>query len=236
MHPHAQRQLATLLRDIASAADHQVLACSHSTHFVNLDYYRSIAVVSKENTSDGTRIRQCVIDLFEGDDDKKNRFHMAHWVNPDRGEMFFARRVILVEGETERVALPFVAEKIGYGDASVSVVDCGSKFNLPLYMKILNAFQIQYLVVHDEDPVPDSTPQEWSADKLQSKRRTFEFNNVIASTAEPDFGNVFMVERDFESMVGISKGQGDRKGKAVAALDIWQTYRQRTCQSRSKSW
>ena len=85
---------------------------------------------------------------------------MAHWVNPDRGELFFARRVVFVEGETEKVILPFLAEKLNLSNRDVSIIDCGSKYNLRLYATIADAFTIPYLVIHDEGPPAGSdTPQ-----------------------------------------------------------------------------
>lgn len=145
LHPHAQRRLATAIAEIATVAGHQAFLCSHSTHFVDLDRYRSVAIASKENPQDGTRVRQCMKDLFEGADAKnrKDRFHMASWINPDRGEIFFAKKVVLVEGETEATVLPYLANKLGCLDSDVSVIDCGSKHNLPLYVTLLNAFPEQ---------------------------------------------------------------------------------------------
>ena len=113
LHPHAQRRLSRSLREIANSPEHQVFVCTHSTHFVDLTYYKEIAIITKEKSEIGSQVRQCTAELFEGEDvgDKKRIFHMAYWVNPDRGELFFARRVIFVEGETEKVAIPFLAEK-----------------------------------------------------------------------------------------------------------------------------
>src|SRR5262249_10650253 len=146
LHPHAQRQLAQALAEIAAASDHQVFVCSHSTHFVDLDRYQNIVLVAK--TENSTSVRQCTTELFEGEDaqDKRNRFHMAAWINPDRGEIFFAKKVVLVEGETERTILPYLADKLSCWDPAISVIDCGSKHNLPLYIRILNAFSIPYTV------------------------------------------------------------------------------------------
>ena len=221
LHPHAQRTLARSLREVASTPEHQVIVCTHSTHFLNLNDYRSVVVVSKDSAKSGTVIRQCVSELFGGDDlkAKKDRFHMAAWVNPDRAELFFARKVILVEGETEYASFPFVADKIGCLDNGVSVIDCGSKFNLPLYMTILNGFGLKYLVVHDEDPVPDPVPPEWGEDKAKAKRATFEMNSKIASLLDPELGRIAVFSPDFEGMSGVSRSQADKKGKAIAALE-----------------
>lgn len=133
LHPHAQRRLSASLREIAETPEHQVFLCTHSTHFVDLTHYKEVAIISKEAAASGSRVRQCTVELFgrEGVEDRKKRFHMAEWINPDRGEMFFARRVIFVEGETEKVLIPYVAQKLGRFDPDISVIDCGAKHNLP---------------------------------------------------------------------------------------------------------
>lgn len=221
LHPHAQRQLARDLREIASTPGNQVFICSHSTHFVNLDFYKSIVIVRKDDVKKGTTIKHCTQDLFEGDDadDKKHRFHMAAWVNPDRGELFFARKVVLVEGETEHAIFPFLAAKLDCFDPSVTIIDCGSKHNLLLYIRILNAYQIPYAVVHDEDPLPDPIPPDWNDHKRREKRRTFELNASIAAEVNTDLGSIFVLSPDFESASGVSKRQGVKMGKAIAALE-----------------
>lgn len=221
LHPHAQRQLYAALVDLARAADHQVFICTHSTHFVDLERYRNIAVITKRTPQVGTTACQCSVDLFEGEDarERRHRFHMASWVNPDRGEIFFARKVILVEGETEQATIPFLATKLGCFDAGISVIDCGGKQNLPLYIKVLNAFSIPYCVVHDEDPVPDPIPTEWSAEKTASKRATFEVNQTIRDATLAGLGHVEVMAPHFEGICGISSAQAERKGKAIAALD-----------------
>lgn len=221
LHPHAQRQLDRALREIAHTPEHQVFIATHSTHFVNLDDYKSIAIVTRDSAKAGTRIRQSANDLFEGQDaaEKKDRFHMAVWINPDRGELFFARKVVLVEGETERVTLPFLAARLGCHEASVSVIDCGSKYNIPLYLKILNAFKMNYTVVHDEDPIPEPPPQEWTPDKLHEKQRTFALNQEIQQLVDPSIGSVEMCVPDYEHVSAVPRRQGERKGKPLAALE-----------------
>ena len=225
LHPHAQRKLAMTLREISKMQDHQVLICTHSTHFVDLKYYKEIAIITKDSPQEGTRVRQCIKELFEGDDiaERKKRFHMAQWINPDRGEMFFAKKVIFVEGETEKVVFPFLAHKIGVFDPDISIIDCGAKHNLPLYIAIAKAFKIPYFVIHDEDPLPDPIPSEWNKDKKEAKKRTFELNEEINNLVEEPLGQVEVLSPDFESISGVSKSQGAKKGKALAALDHFES-------------
>jgi CRISPR-associated exonuclease Cas4 len=144
---------------------------------------------------------------------------MGHWLNPDRGEMFFAKRAVFVEGETERVALPYLADRLGCIDREVSVIDCGSKHNLPLYIAIANAFEVPYTVVHDEDPVPETRPEDAKPEFMEEKRRTFELNETIKQEIRPDLGRVFVLSPDFEGTAGVSRTQGRKVGKALAALE-----------------
>ena len=221
LHPHAQRRLFASLAAISASPEHQVFLSTHSTHFVNLDRYRSVAVVTKPSASEGTQVRQCSRELFEGGDaeERKRRFHMASWINPDRGELFFARKVVLTEGETEKALLPFLADKLGCFDPDITVIDCGGKHNLPLYIEILNAFSVPYCVVHDEDPLPDPIPADWNEDKRKARRATFEMNDKIKSVVDTGLGSVEMLSPDFETVSGVSRSQAEKKGKALAALD-----------------
>jgi len=203
LHPHAQRRLASSLREIAQSPEHQVFVCTHSTQFVDLEHYKEVAIITKKLPERGSCVRQCTKELFEGDDihERKKRFHMAQWINPDRGEMFFAQRVVFVEGETEKVTLPYLAKKLEVFNPDISVIDCGSKHNLPLYIAIAKAFEIPYIVIHDEDCSSD------------------ELNRKIANLVEEPLGQVEILSPDFEDVAGISDKRGRKKGKSLAALD-----------------
>jgi putative ATP-dependent endonuclease of OLD family len=225
LHPHAQRRLSSAIQQISQVSHHQIFICTHSTQFVDLDQYRNLVIVSKSTPQEGTKVRQCLAGLFDEDRaaDRKSRFHMAHWINPDRGEMFFAKRVIFVEGETEKTMLPYLAEKLDCLDQEISIIDCGSKHNLPLYILIANAFKIPYYVIHDEDPLPDQIPESWNEDKIREKRKTYELNEEIIQLIDESLGKAEILQPDFEGVSGISHSQAERKGKALAALDYFET-------------
>lgn len=74
LHPQAQRALATSLRQLSNSDNHQVFLCSHSSHFVDLDYYQDIIIADKVSPRTGTKVRQCMEKLFETDklNDRKN--------------------------------------------------------------------------------------------------------------------------------------------------------------------
>lgn len=220
LHPHAQRQLYEVLKQLSDSPERQVILCTHSPAFVDIEHYQGLGIACKENPKVGTSMKQCSCDLFgAGDADAKKRFQMAGWLNPARGELFFARRVILVEGETEERVLPVLAKRLGCWDPEVSVIDCGSKNNLVSYIGLLNQFRIPYLVVHDEDPVPDPVPDDWKEDRAKQARRTYAENARIASFVDHSLGSVEVLSPCFEEAAGVSKSQGEKVGKAMAAME-----------------
>jgi len=218
LHPQMCRATYESLKQI-SRTD-QILICTHSPHFVDMEDYRSIVVVRKPNLEIGTQV-QCVRrEFFQGE--RKRQFNMVRFFNPDRNELFFARKVILVEGPTEKSTLPLIARYIDCFDHRVSIVDCGSKFNLTLYMEVLNAFRIPYLVIYDEDPVdPEFKPggAKYDPDKFREAKQAFEENQRIEDVADSTIGKVQQIQGRFEKLLGISKAQADKLGKPFAAVE-----------------
>lgn len=71
---------------------------------------------------------------------------------------FFAKRVVLVEGQTEALSLPVYLAAAGL-DCSVegvAVVPVGGKGNLPKWWRIFTAYEIPTYVVFDNDEAEDA--------------------------------------------------------------------------------
>jgi len=218
LHPQMCRATYESLKQI-SATD-QVFLCTHSPNFVDMEDYRHIVMVRKSSLETGTVIQRVQEELFAGE--KKKQFNMVRFFNPDRNELFFARKVVLVEGATEKAILPFLARCIGCFDHKVSIIDCGSKFNLTLFMGVLNAFRIPYQVIHDEDPLdPELKPgrSKHDPDKLREAQHVFEENQRINSTLDPSIGKVRQVSGKFERLLGVSETQAEKLGKPLAACE-----------------
>ena len=47
------------------------------------------------------------------------------WINQDRAELFFAKKVILLEGATEKTVIPYIAKKLGIFKYEYTLIDCG---------------------------------------------------------------------------------------------------------------
>lgn len=201
LHPQAQRELFDSLLEL-SKGENQVFLCTHSSSFINLDRYRSICIVRKNTLEEGTSILQCTEDLFAEASDKE-LFNLTYWINPDRGELFFARKVILTEGPTEKTVIPLLAGKLGLFRHDFTVIDCGSKDSMPSYIQLLNKFRISYVVVYDRDHQAGK-----SADAIASADRA---SGKIQQLVDSEIGRAIILENDIEEELGITTPSNKNK-------------------------
>ena len=220
LHPQISRVTYHALRTLSST--YQILLCTHSAHFVNLEDYRDIVVIRKLNQTEGTSSYKTSRELFEGGFEQKQRFNMIQFFNPDRSEVFFAKKVALVEGATEKALFPLLARRLNVFDYRVSIIDCGGKHNLSLYMKVLNAFKIPTITLYDEDPIPiDIYPDapNYDQEKYRTRKRLFELNTKIEQECDHTFSTTHMFPGELETIAEISKSYGDKVGKPYAAIE-----------------
>jgi predicted ATPase len=144
--PQAQRYLYRLLRRFADGGNQVVYStrspafvdAAHHDEIVRLDLRRGRRTIRRTNPlalSDAERVR------------------LAAEFDHERSEMFFAQAVVLVEGQTERLALPFIFRAQGHDpDAEgIAIVEVGGKSNLPIAARLLHELAIPFVIVFDAD-------------------------------------------------------------------------------------
>jgi len=144
LHPQMQKSLATTLLRLSDT--NQVIVTTHSPYFISIPEFKNVRLVSKkgtETTVDCSKLQlpQTKIDKFRKE------------LDPARNELFFARTTVLVEGATERLAIPEYAKAKGidFDNRGIAVVDVGGKSNLPDYVSICLSFGIETIVLFDRD-------------------------------------------------------------------------------------
>lgn len=144
LHPQTQRALYKMLRQIGKT--NQIIYATHSPHFVSVPEYDEILIVRKERNE--TTVRRS--DLPP---DPKRREKLVKELDPERSELFFATRVLLVEGDTEKLALPEYAKRLDLDldRAGATIVEVGGKRNLLEFAKIASSFDIPTGILYDED-------------------------------------------------------------------------------------
>lgn len=174
-------QLSKLFYDVLAlfAKTDQVIYTTHSPLFVDAYEAEQVAIVSKRDAATGTILRGCDMTAFDGLDERK-LFQGFTKLNPAMNELFFAKRVLLVEGPEDAIAVTATLKALGQINARPeelewSVISCGGKASIPFFQRVLNAFGIPYAVLHDLDIVAGMSANDQATHTKQ--------NEAIASLA-----------------------------------------------------
>jgi energy-coupling factor transporter ATP-binding protein EcfA2 len=153
LHPQMQRSLYKTLREIGQT--NQVIYATHSPHFVTVPDYDEVLLVRKG--AEGTSV--CRSDLPSN---AKRREKLIKELDPERNELFFASRLLVVEGDTEKLALPEYAKRLNLDldREGATIVEVGGKRNLLEFATIAASFQIPVGILYDEDSSDFKTNRE----------------------------------------------------------------------------
>jgi putative ATP-dependent endonuclease of OLD family len=170
LHPHLQR---LVYREFLRPRRHQesggkgaeeyaeartVILTTHSPHIASVSPLRSLVLLRKSKDRTGTEgVSAAGVDLEEAEERDLERY-----LDVTRGELLFAKGVILVEGDAEMFLVPVLArlrsidlDELGISVCSVSGTHFGA------YAKVLgkNGLRVPFAVVTDRDP-NGSTPSQ----------------------------------------------------------------------------
>jgi putative ATP-dependent endonuclease of the OLD family len=175
-HPDRQRHLANVLKRLSEgdasggvAVATQVIYSTHSPHFVSVERFDKIRLLRKETNEAGrpkiTKVSKAdpqvvatkLAELY-GTQPTNFGLDAIAWrlqtiMTPWMNEGFFAKMVVLVEGEEDRSAILEVARQMGYELESlgVSVIPCFGKANLDRPTVVFQSLGIPVYGVWDND-------------------------------------------------------------------------------------
>ena len=145
LNPQTQRYFYRVLR--AFGERNQVIYSTRSPSFVDAVHHGEIIRLDVSNHA--LAIRRAPPELLTDE----QRLRLAAEFDHERAEMFFANSVVLVEGETERQALPVIFRALGEDAEAlgISITEVGGKGNLVLASRLLTELNIPHLLVYDSD-------------------------------------------------------------------------------------
>ncbi len=168
-------QLCKLFYDVMKefSLTDQVIYSTHSPLFIDAFEYDKIAIVNKPSVEIGTKVQTCNLSKFEGLTEKKI-FQGLTKLNPSVNEMFFARKVLLVEGPEDQIAITAVLqdEKMITNrteELDWYVIVAGGKPSTPFFQKVLNSFNIPYAVLYDHDITPEMNDNDRETNEKQNE-------------------------------------------------------------------
>lgn len=128
-----------------------VLVTTHSPHIVSVSPLKSLAMLREES---GSTVGYSLSNI---DLDQQQIRDLENYLNVTRGEILFARSVILVEGDAEVFMLPRLAAKQDLDFDKHGIVVCSvSGIDFIPYARLLRALNIHYAVLTDYDKIKAS--------------------------------------------------------------------------------
>lgn len=156
LHPHVQRLVYRYF--LGGGPDGQedaspltTILTTHSPHIASVTPIRSIVLLRHDAADDTTTaVSTATAPLTERDEADLQRY-----IDVSRGEIFFARGVILVEGDAERFLIPAFAEVLGIPLDMLGITVCSvGGTNFTPYVKLLGpqGLKIPHVILTDRDP------------------------------------------------------------------------------------
>lgn len=238
-HPNRQRHFGSVLRKLANGDlpgivnDIQIVCATHSPLFVDISYFEEIRIIRKtsmENFPMASRVSQAQRDQIISEmkklnpsyTDKKLQVAMESTISTLVNEGFFADVVVIVEGESDQIAIFEVAKikNINLEAKDVSVIHVDSKSSMIVPSLVFSSLGIPTYLVWDMDAnIEDETNKkdnkqlfnfldyELTPDKDLIENRFAVFYNNREFTMEEEVGGDLFnsIKKECKRELGIDK-------------------------------
>ncbi len=207
LHPQARRHLYQIFRDIVKDSNIQIIYTTHSPDFLSTEEFSSMGLVSKDPQR-GTKVKilteQDLVNFsintgvpIEKTNTNNIKKFYATTSDSKLNEGFFAKHLILVEGDTEELCLPLFFERLGlkYYSSGISIIGVEGKNQIPKYWRLFKAFSIKLSIVFDSDlEGNDNLAACFGCDKNDLEVNINKIKKVATKNQ-----NLFVFETDFET-------------------------------------
>jgi hypothetical protein len=153
-HPVRARAFARVLSDLSTQRSIQIAVATHSPYFVRptqFDNLRRLSLNQGSSTVTATTLVNAA--TAAGTEAEKFKLTIERHLPSVFSEGFFADAVVLVEGDTDKVCLEGLADRLSFSFdlAGIAVVHVGGKNELRMAYVILQALGVPTYVVADGD-------------------------------------------------------------------------------------
>jgi len=190
LHPLAQEWLARKIHQMA-ADGLQIVITTHSPHFIDILNLEGLVLVRK-NHENATVVCQLTKEQL-AEHCKKHHSNsqktspetiLPFYANQATQEIlngFFAKKIVLVEGQTEQLALPVYLRKVGMDVTreGIAIVPVMGKGNLTKWWRLFTAYGIPTYVIFDNDSKDDQEKKKRR--DILTTLRVDNANKIIAS-------------------------------------------------------
>lgn len=184
LHPHGCRHFYKILKDL-SLSGVQIIYTTHERCFINVADFESVYLAKKENGATRVHYGRGKISDIE-------IIKLASKFNEELNEVFFAQKVILVEGPDDKIACTMALEQLGaeLDKNNISIIECNGNAGIIPMAEILKKFNVETFALMDEDPGNTNT-----------LTRVFRVKSIIGANRlflqSPDLEGIFQQKDKF---------------------------------------
>jgi putative ATP-dependent endonuclease of OLD family len=144
LHPVLQR---LIYREVLQKSETSVIFTTHSAHLTSVAPIDSIVHLRQDENIESTVTSTASIDIEAGD-----LLDLERYFDARRGEIYFGRGVILVEGIAEEYLIPKASELLGFSLDANRIIVCNiNSTNFKPYVQLLHKLQIPWCLITDGD-------------------------------------------------------------------------------------
>lgn len=178
----------------------QTVISTHSSHITSQSIFNDIRYFFKESVN--SVICKNLFDLEKqyeaGESEKKNFQFLKQYLTLNKSELFFAEKIVFIEGDTERILLPAMMKKIDEDNKdtenytpllsqNISIVEVGAYSHI--FDSFLNFLGIKTLIITDIDAIASDNKKCRVADGAATSNASIKH---------------FLKDKDFNSLKALS--------------------------------
>ncbi|WP_284966415.1 ATP-dependent nuclease [Enterobacter cloacae] len=223
IHPHLMRLLRDKLREKSSVSACQVIVSTHSPFLIDIAENPSSLKLIKDNHEGKRTVHEIDDSIFHIDAEYNERemLRAALDFHPTVCEAFFAKRVVVVEGDTEVAILRFASElcdKLNIDKNLIkdtTIVSAGGKWTIPAIARILSKLNIPFKIVHDTDRKGMTEEEIENLSAINAYRANIKISEIVGDD------NVHRVDDTFEHLLWDPVIDGNAPSEGGKPFNAW---------------
>lgn len=216
LHPNAANSMRDTIYNLATGKT-QIVSTTHSPYMIDLSQ-RPRQILDSFNTGDKEYARVYCFNHSEAfnrlQENDRTRVKMIQKIDDYIARVFFAKKVVVIEGDTEDVVfkqtIRVMPEKVRKDiNANYQIIKATGKATIISFVKYLKAMGVDVFVVHDED-----------SEKEGAER----MNQPILDALGGDDTKRYMMHNCVEDVLGYEVPGADKPYKAYCFVKDWLTW------------
>lgn len=216
LHPNAAENMRRVIYELAGEKC-QIVATTHSPYMIDLSQ-KPRQVLDSYSVDANSFANVAAFNLTKAftdiQDDDRVRVKMIQKIDDYVARVFFAQKVIVVEGDTEDIVFKYTIEVMPEEvkkaiTSNYQIIKATGKATMISFIRYLKALNVDLFVVHDED---------------SATAGAVKMNNPILAALNNDSSKRLMMHDCVEDELGYSAPSSDKPYKAYQYVKKWNIW------------